>query len=681
MNKKDIIILFAKYSKEIHLFTSTLSWVCKSSGVIFDNYFHSYHSGIHYPGGDHRELDIGHLTGGTFVGDRHFEELNFITNHLNVSAIIMGETIFESTIKNHEFGLIANTSKIDKLYHKIFNHFEMPIPSTIVMVGSGDKKKLHGIEAYVYPEIIYRKAIAVPECISEDELKSLCNEETVIMGIFLNEKKVKELTEKGYKVEIIEELNDDDDYLDVTYRLAKRWYGNAEGWIIGDPTLVSHWIPTACDENLLSVYSTPQEKIIKKLGDMLTSKGDFVYGRQYNDRDFFELSKIQKPLQVIDPCRPPFQSVKKIDYDWKSEDHKDGFYGPEYSDNELRQFARDGRVLVSLMFWSGMIRELTNLYSLMDLIAITRLKCGLVLTSQSFEYMMHSPLELITLPLKSGGVYPCVEPILGSCGIGVGIESFIEPNRIESSIQDALKRILEKVKDEKYVPRGWWATMDTDLKPLSFRKKPKPIKFLKYPPYFLIRFHDKALNQNGNTNSNRSGTLNNNINKITDQIKQRIKQSGLFKYFESYRPYEFYESSDIKQNTAIAVKKSGLQYMFTKSGFNKRSKVEYIDDKFIAMNYTCGQWDGWTPFETVNNVTDLIGAEKKLFKSKKPGWIVSTIDSCLWTFSGEIWNRATDLFKIAQFCAEGGKSGQLINAKPYTISRYARIIEELKTTK
>jgi hypothetical protein len=116
--------------------------------------------------------------------------------------------------------------------------------------------------------------------------------------------------------------------------------------------------------------------------------------------------------------------------------------------------------------------------------------------------------------------------------------------------------------------------------------------------------------------------------------------------------------------------------MFTKADFNSYPKANYLDEDFVALNYTAGQWDGWTPFETINDVSDLRKSEKILRRRNKPGWLVSSIDSCLWTFSGEFWTKGSKLHEIAQFCAQGGKSRQLINAKPFTISRYARIIAD-----
>jgi hypothetical protein len=410
--------------------------------------------------------------------------------------------------------------------------------------------------------------------------------------------------------------------------------------------------------------------VISNFGDLLASKGKVVYGRQYSDRDFFELSKRNLCLQVIDPSRPPFQSVKHIKYNWDTRNNKDGFFEAEYTDEELRQFARDGRVLVSLMFWSGMIREIANFYSLIDLFAVTRLRCGLVLTSQSYAYMMHSPLELITVPLEQGGVFPLVEPVLGSCGIGVGIESYMTKERIKEDLKEGLKQIAERVGMSGYIPRGWWTTMDTQLRRLNWLKRLRPVKFLRYPPYIQIRFtaKDAGFNDHCSKVSLRQ--------RYVEKVKNVVKGKGLERYFLPYRPYEFYEPGPLVKEIIECAKEIGFEYMFTKAGFNSAPEIKYIDSKFIVLNYTAGQWDGWTPFETVNDVSDLRKAEKILLKRNKPGWLVSTIDSCQWTFSGEFWRKGSRLYEIAKFCADGGDSGEMINVKPVTVARYARVMAE-----
>ena len=654
---------------------ATLSWLAKSENYIFDNYFDSYHQGIHFPGGDSRTLEEGQLTGGTVTGERHFEEFHFLAHHFDVSVICDGNSIFFTAIKNLDLPYISLSDSHIVNIINIFQYFSVPITKKIVMVGLDLNDSLKGLEAYFYPEIYYRSAIGIPSSISDEDLAKICQKENKISCLFVDDKKISHLSELGYEVDVIDQLKNNDNYLTITKRIALRWQQQIKGWILGDPALVSYWIPKACDENLFAIYGIPQEKVIQEFKDLLSSKGNVVYGRQYSDRDFFELSKISQCLQVIDPCRPPFQSVKHVEYQWH-EDKKDiNFFEYEYSDEELKQFAQEGRVLVSLMFWSGMIREIANFYSLMDLFAMTQMKCGLVLTAQSFEYMMHSPLEQLTIPIEKGGVYPLVEPVLGSCGIGVGIESFIKYGRLTDDLKNSISKISQKVIKKNFVPRGWWSTMDTDLHKHNLWTRPKPFQFLRYPPYFQFRFNqnEKPDNETG-SNLHHANSPYKSKSALLDIIRRIIRKFNLNKYIVAYRPYEFYKAGPVKKDLVKAVKSAGLEYMFTKSGFNHQPEVKYMDDQFIAMNYTAGKWDGWTPFETINHLSDLKRAEKSILKKEKPGWIVSTIDSCLWTFSGEFWKRSNQLFDIAQFCAGGGKSGKLVNVKPYTIARYARII-------
>lgn len=675
--KKKLLLYLAKYNcPENILIASTLAWLSKSKGYLFDNYYDSYHQGIHFPGGDTRNLETGLLTGGTVCGDRHFEEFYFMLHNFDVSIVSTGESIFSQSIKNLNVPVIAHSDNTAELLRGTFSALDASLPSNIVMVGSNPGRELYGVEAYLYPEIYHRQAIGVHDTISDEDLAGLCQEGSKIFCFFVADDITGRLANKGYDVEIVDRIKQSDDYLSITGRIADRWKGRVNGWILGDPALVVHWIPTACEEGLAAIYSVPQEKIVSQLGNLISSKGKVVYGRQYSDRDFFELSKLNQCLQVIDPCRPPFQSVRHAEYNWQRDETQEGFYEYEYSDSELIQFASEGRILISLMFWSGMIREVENFHNLIDLVAMTRLRCGMVVTAQSYEYMMHSPFELLTVPLDQGGVYPLMEPVLGSCGIGVGIESYMTKERLLEDMKEGMSRISGRVKNEAYMPRGWWGTMDTDLDQLAWMEGPRPFRFLNYPPYMQIRFHLKDKTYAESSGLGKEATSECREPGCIERLKRYIQDNGLMKYFEPYRPYEFYRAGPIKQDVVEAVKSSGLKYMFTKSGFNSVPRAQYMDNDFIALNYTAGQWDGWTPFETVNDVSDLRKSEKKLMNSNAPGWIVSTIDSCLWTFSGEFWKRGNRLFDIAQYCANGGDSKKLINVKPYTVARYARIMAE-----
>jgi hypothetical protein len=148
------------------------------------------------------------------------------------------------------------------------------------------------------------------------------------------------------------------------------------------------------------------------------------------------------------------------------------------------------------------------------------------------------------------------------------------------------------------------------------------------------------------------------------------------RFFEAYRPYEHFEPGPVLPHLAREVQHAGFSYMLSKSGFGQPPRRVWRDGDFVALNYTAGQWDGWTPFETVNNVYDLRRAERRLLSAGKPGWLLGSIDTCLWAFSGELWQRAPGLAAIARFISRGGTSGALINVTPRVIARYARLLAD-----
>ncbi|MDR0358893.1 MAG: hypothetical protein LBJ87_05440 [bacterium] len=59
----------------------------------------------------------------------------------------------------------------------------------------------------------------------------------------------------------------------------------------------------------------------------------------------------------------------------------------------------------------------------------------------------------------------------------------------------------------------------------------------------------------------------------------------------------------------------------------------------------------------------------------QPGWLLGTVDACLWMFSGEVWEQAPRLADMARFLAAGGRSGRLLNVAPRVVARYARLLD------
>jgi hypothetical protein len=318
-----------------------------------------------------------------------------------------------------------------------------------------------------------------------------------------------------------------------------------------------------------------------------------------------------------------------------------------------------------------MIREIENLHALMDLLALTGLKAGMVLTAQSLAYRP-SAIDLLTAPRAQGGVFPDVEILLGSCGDGAAIEYLLTGEQLAGHLAAARRKLEALHVPPQWFPEGWWATMDAPLVPLKWWRQPRPVRWNRSAPYRL----QVRVRPGSSGGEDAEGAQSLGLRPAVEKyLRGRLRRSRLKALFSPYRPYEGFAPGPLSPEITSTVREAGFSYMLSKSGFGKEPKIVHRQGDFVALNYTAGQWDGWTPFETINHVHDLKRAERSLLARRRPGWLLGSVDSCLWAFSGELWEGAPGLAAIARFIADGGASGRLVNVQPRVIARYARIIE------
>lgn len=232
--------------------------------------------------------------------------------------------------------------------------------------------------------------------------------------------------------------------------------------------------------------------------------------------------------------------------------------------------------------------------------------------------------------------------------------------------------------------------MDAPLIPSERSERARPVRWKPSYPYVQFRFHPQGVHdQNRDPVAGRNEKLGQPEKRnglqvtptvLRQQVRQMVRSSKLSTLFDAYRPYENFKPDPVSSELATAIQNAGFSYMLSKSGFGEPPHVVWQDGDFVALNYTAGHWDGWTPFETINDVRDLRRAEKTLLASGGPGWLLGGIDTCLWTFSGELWDRAPGLASIARFVASGGSSGKLINVPPRVLARYARVTAQHSDT-
>ncbi|MGI0156714.1 MAG: hypothetical protein ACREDE_11375, partial [Thermoplasmata archaeon] len=155
-----------------------------------------------------------------------------------------------------------------------------------------------------------------------------------------------------------------------------------------------------------------------------------------------------------------------------------------------------------------------------------------------------------------------------------------------------------------------------------------------------------------------------------------VRDSPLERYFSPRRPYEAYRPGPPSRAVLEAVRDSGFEYAVTKSAFGPVPRVVSGVDGLVVYNHTAGRWDGWSPFLTVNTLSDLRQAERRLIGRRRPGWLVGALDTCLWAFTGPVWERGRQLYDVCRWVEGGGSSGRLVNVGPATVGRYARLLTD-----
>jgi hypothetical protein len=430
-----------------------------------------------------------------------------------------------------------------------------------------------------------------------------------------------------------------------TAEAAARHRSWGRGVLLGDPAVVTAQLPKARRLRLLPLHGRPQTEAVDAAREIVEAAAEPVFGRQWDDRDFFELARHGRGLQVVDPG-PPLEAARGAPPALPGADDPD--------DAELERWAREGRVLSTLLFWCGMVRELDCLPRLVDLVAETGVSAGLVTTAELVELAGDSDLFLLGVPPERGGVQGLLEPLLGSTGRGVAAEALLPEGRLGEALADARRA---------FPVDGWWPLLDAPLEPA----RRTHVAWRSGRPALLF----EPRGGGSAPTSSQPGRPD-----LRGLAGAAVRATPLERLFEPRRPFDDSRPGAFEPRVAQAVRDAGFAYMWTKAGFG-RPRIAFREAEFVALTLTAGNWDGWSPFYTVGSAVDLKRAERRLLRTRRPGWLVGTIDSPLWALSGEILEHGSELYRIAELTARGGASGRLLNVTPRVIARYAVVLDEL----
>lgn len=480
---------------------ATLAWLTESVGSQFEVYYEASHSGKHFSPYSPRDY-----FGSTVLGGRHREKFYLLNKLFNVEYVIYGQPkLFSSSLlKNIGANIIVETQDLSEFYQKLFSHFKVPLPKEMVLaknrsfqgnlIGPSKEEKraypkklllnlrnkfsskgkqllLKSIKVspYCYPEIFYRQALgAVYTSRSILDLHKIADS-TNMYTLFLSDEEVNDAKTQGFNVTVVDEILEGDTFWSITNRIASRWGSHFDGVAFSDPVLTSYWLPWLCRHKKLAVYEPLMENVRSQMRDLaLSVKDKIVYGRHTNDRDITELSKDDIIFQIMDPCRPLFPVIEEANY--RMYQPEKNCYELEPDDDTLKSFADEQKILCTFLFYCPDVRHAEVLPHILELSTLTQMKAGIAITAQWYQ-MVPEILEMINVPLENGGVFPNVEPLLCSAGMGVGVEAkgFLKETTLRKHLMDA-KEVISEIAGSKFLPKGHYPFLDT-LKDYPYSKR------------------------------------------------------------------------------------------------------------------------------------------------------------------------------------------------------------------
>ena len=654
MSKPRLLVLFAR-ADHPHRdpVCATLAWLTAERDRLFECYFAAPASGGHFAGGHPAYARPEELRGGSIAGGHHLEQFYRLLVEFDVEAALLGSGPFDGLLKEAGLRLLAISDNVAEFYWQLLINLEAKRADGLLVVGDGGRPQGVPLTAFAYPEITNRRllAIAAGDATALEALRG----DLALEALWLAGTRPKgAVVIEGTTVPTVAAQ---------TAWMARRWEGWARGYMLADPELAGRWTPHAVRNRLVALFGVPQRDVIELMRQQLSTQA-VVLGRLQEDHDLAELSKAGVSLQQVDPARPPFPVLReRAPRAVPTRAHET--HDPD--DAQLERWATDRRVLASPLFWTGMIGELENLYALSDVLATTRLACGVVLTAPSFQYMPHPPLSLLEVDAALGGLAPRVEALLGSGGIGAFLESKAPPERLAAALRQAVETLAQQVGGRDRVPAGWWGVMDAALRPI----RPPLLTWRPDPPYLRVRRE--------RSRPLAAGPASDDIDRVgfpdgRSGLVTRVRLALAASFVEPLHPFDGYAPGAPARAVLEAVRDAGFQYAFTKAALGPRSRVVGDIEGLTVMNHTAGRWEGATPFVSVSSLRDLQRAERKLASQQRPGWLVGSIATSLWALSGSRWERGERLREMCQWVAAGGASGRLVNVPPRVVARYARLL-------
>lgn len=467
-------LLLSRFSEPTKdLVATTLAWMCKERHIAFDVYYAAYRGG---------GLFSHH--GSTLLGGRHHERVGEALARHRTTVVRLGDVSVFSALLQGGADRVVNLSpgmSLTDMYERCADELGMTFPRAAVALQTTALPPAlsHGIAQYAFPEAVTRDAVAVPLELATEHIQHLTALGVVsVSTVATSDANLERWDESGIAVEPADVLQADDDYTSLTFRIARRHATQASGIDMCEPWLACSWLPFCVRENRLQVSGERMADVTAALAPMVREGSErVVYGRwgggaiggATSDEDLFPLFENDIAFQVIEPVRPVLSVLSMNPSPLAQPDI--GPFELEPTDDQLREWAAKGRILVTLITHSGELSHDDAITNTIDVSAATSVKLGIGVHAQRYAFNPAS-MESVHVPVEEGGALGLCEPVLHSSGAGIIAESLADPDRLAAMMREARTRIAA-LTGERFAPRGVYCYLDAT--PGVWRKRPEAL--------------------------------------------------------------------------------------------------------------------------------------------------------------------------------------------------------------
>ncbi len=415
------------------------------------------------------------------VGHGHIESFYYLANFYK-KIIFCSISSFKSAQFKREIAAFGgdivscrSNNEVLSFYEDVFGYFGCELPSEAMVVPKkpDNYHKDSGIKwiaPYCYPDIQFSGKLGLDENTfnaNNAKLKELGI--TKIDTVYCN------VEAEGFTINCIDIMTADESYFEVTKRIADRNLKYAKGVGFADPSEICRCEVQFCRRKLITFYQ-PYEwmdyiptisKYAKKLGNHTVLGNQVVYepnkkiiGCVDHVITAFAQNGIVMDLIGVNP-RVGFsiQTDFKLDVDWLKDTPAP--WEDEYSDEYLKERIAAGDIPVCFLFYAADLGHLPVLPRFLDLMSMDNIRAGIAFPATWYDYQPEL-LEQLYIPLQQGGVFPQLEPLISSVGMGVASEAkdYISPEFLTELLNAAKDKIKSHV-GERLVPKGYYPFQDS----------------------------------------------------------------------------------------------------------------------------------------------------------------------------------------------------------------------------